>query len=164
VRFSLEQTLPGSVDDVIAALLDPEFLRCLGDLPNLAPPEVLDQQRDGSRVVQRIHYQFTGSLSPAVSRVIDPKKVTWVDETTYDLVAKRATFRIIPDHYVGKLKCSGSYEFTDGGATTLRRVAGELSVSVPLFGRVVEKAIVSGLEEHMGTEAELLQEWLEPSG
>ena len=74
MRFSLEQTLPGSVDDVIAALLDPEFLRCLGDLPNLAPPEVLGQQRDGSRVVQRIHYQFTGSLSPAVSRVIDALK------------------------------------------------------------------------------------------
>lgn len=164
MRFSLEQTLPGSVDDVIAALLDPEFLRCLGDLPNLDPPEVLDQHRDGDRVVQRIRYRFTGSLSPAVSRVVDPKKVTWVDETTYDLTARHATFRIVPDHYVGKLTCSGTYEFTDGGATTLRRVAGELSVSVPLVGRVVERAIMSGLKEHIDTEGELLREWLEPSG
>ena len=97
MRFTLEQELPGSIDDVIGALLDPEFLRCLGDTANLAPPEVLDQRCDGDRVVQRIHYRFTGSLSPAVSRVIDPKKVTWTDETTYDLTIKRASFRIIPD-------------------------------------------------------------------
>ena len=164
MRFTLEQTLPGSIDDVIGALLDPDFLRCLGDLPTLAPPEVLDQRRDGDRVVQRIHYQFTGSLSPAVSRVVDPKKITWVDETTYDLTAKRASFRIIPDHYIGKLRCSGTYEFTQRDAATLRRVTAELSVSVPLVGKVVERAIVSGLREHMGTEADLLHEWLEPSG
>lgn len=164
MRFELDQVLPGTVDAVLEALLDPEFLRCLGDLPNLAPPEMLGQQRDGDRVVQRVHYRFTGALSPAVSRVIDPKKVTWIDEITYDLAAKRATFTIVPDHYVNKLRCSGSYEFTERGTSTVRRALGDLSVSVPLVGRVVERAIVSGLEEHISTEADLLREWLEPSG
>jgi hypothetical protein len=41
MRFSIDQALPGDIDAVLAALLDPEFLRCLGDLPNLAPPTVL---------------------------------------------------------------------------------------------------------------------------
>jgi hypothetical protein len=164
VRFELEQVLPGGVDEVIAALLDPEFLRCLGDLPNLAPPEVLDQRRDGDIVVQRTHYRFTGALAPAVTRVIDPKKVTWVDEVTYDVVARHATFTIVPDHYVNKLTCSGSYEFTERESTTVRRVVGDLRVRVPLVGKVVERTIVSGLEEHLTTEADLLREWLEPAG
>lgn len=164
MRFSLEQTLPGRVADVIAALLDPTFISCLGDLPNLAPPEVLAQTRDGNTVVQRVHYRFTGTLSSAVTRVIDPKKVTWIDETTYDLAANRASFRIIPDYYVNKLRCSGTYTFAESDATTARRVDGEITVGVPIVGRVVERAIVSGLEAHMGSEADLLGEWLEDNG
>lgn len=161
MRFTLEQELPGTVDDVLAALLDPELLRCLGDLPTLRPPEVLSQERDGDVVVQRVHYAFAGTLSPAVTRVIDPQKVTWIAETTYDLAARRASFRVIPDHYVNKLACAGTHTFTARGASSVRRVDGELTVRVPLVGRVVERAIVSGLEDHLRTEADLLAEWLE---
>jgi hypothetical protein len=164
VRFSLEQRLPGAVDAVLRALLDPEFVRRLGDLPNLGAPEVLDESRDGDVAVQRIRYRFTGSLSSAVTRVVDPRKLTWVAATTYDLAARHATFRIIPDHYVNKLRCSGTYGFTEHGGSTVRRVDGEVSVSVPLLGRAVERAIVSGLEEHMGAEADLLADWLQDNG
>jgi hypothetical protein len=161
VNFAFEQVLPGRVDDVIDALLDPAFVSSLGDLPKLGAPEVLDQRRDGDIVVQRVRYVFTGELSVAVTRVIDPRKVTWIDETTYHLRAHRATFRIIPDHYAGKLRCEGTYSFTDVSTGTARRADGELSVRVPLVGRVVERAIVSGLEEHMEEEARLLAEWVE---
>ena len=164
MRFSLDQELPGDADAVLAALLDPEFLRCLGDLPNLGAPEVLSQERDGDVVVQRVHYAFTGTLSPAVTRVVDPTKITWVDEVTYDLAAKRASFRIVPDHYVNKLRCAGTYTFTPRGESTVRSVAGELTVGVPLVGRVVERAIVSGLQDHLRTEADLLAEFLEVNG
>ena len=161
MEFAFEQVVPGRVDDVIDALLDPAFITSLGDLPKLGAPEVLDQRRDGDTVVQRVHYAFTGELSAAVTRVIDPRKVTWVDETTYDLRAHRATFRILPDHYAGKLRCAGIYTFSDHAAGTARRADGELSVRVPLVGRVVERAIVSGLEEHMEGEGRVLAEWVE---
>lgn len=162
MRFTLEQVLPGRVDDVIAALLDPSFLASLGDLPNLDKPEVLDQSRDGDRVTQRVRYRFTGALSPAVTRVVDPAKLTWVDETTYDVAARHATFRVVPDHYAGKLTCVGSYSFTERGEReTLRTSVGDLVVKAPLVGRLVERAIVSGLREHLTSEASLLAEWIE---
>ena len=47
---------------------------------------------------------------------------------------------------------------------TVRRSDGELSVSVPLLGRIVERAILSGLEEHIEREGDLLAEWLEVKG
>lgn len=164
MRFSLEQELPGSVDDVLAALLDPAFLRRLGELPKLRPPALLSQERDGDVVVQRVQYAFAGSLSPAVTRVIDPDKVTWVDESTYDLAARHATFRIIPDHYAGKLRCAGTYTFSARGGVCLRAVDAELSVRVPLVGKVVERAIVAGLLDHLRIEADLLARWLEDNG
>jgi len=42
----------------------------------------------------------------------------------------------------------------------VRRVEGDLAVSVPLVGRRVERAIVSGLEDHLQAEADLLASWL----
>ena len=164
MRFSLDQELPGTVDQVLTALLDPELLARLGELPNLGAPEVLSQERDGDIVTQRVRYRFTGSLSSAVTRVIDPEKVTWVDETTYDLSARHATFRIIPDHYGNKLRCAGTYSFTAHGAATIRHAEGDLSVGVPLVGRVVERAIVSGLQDHLRAEADLLAILLERNG
>jgi hypothetical protein len=163
VRFRLEQSLPGSFDEVIGALLDPAFIASRGELPNLGPPEVLDQVRDeaAGTVQQRVRYRFTGSLSSAVTRVVDPAKLTWVDETTYRLAERLATFRVIPDHYAGKLRCEGTHVFVDDGAGgTTRSVDADLSVKVPIVGRAVEKAIVSGLRGHLDAEGAHLREWL----
>lgn len=161
MRFSLEQTVPGTVEAVLAALLDPAFITSLGELPMLHAPEVLSQERDGTIVVQRVRHRFAGTLPPAVTRVIDPKKVTWVDQTTYDLAAGRAEFHIIPDTYGNKLRCHGTYVFTARDGMTVRRSEGELKVSVPLLGRAVERAIVSGVLEHIEREGDLLATWLE---
>jgi hypothetical protein len=162
VRFSLEQQLPGAFDDVLAALVDPEFVDRLGALPNLAPPVVLDLAWSADRtvVVHRVRYRFTGSLSSAVTRVVDPAKLTWVEETTYDVRGRRAAFTIVPDHYAGKLRCNGDQTFEEAGGVTARRIDADLAVGVPLVGRRVEKAIVSGLRDHFDAEGALLREWL----
>ena len=160
MRFHLEQTLPGRRDDVIAAFVDPAFYASLQGLPKIDPPELLEQVVDGTIVRQRIRYRFTGSVSGAVTRVIDPNKMVWVDESVYDLAGHRAEFRIVPDHYANKLRCEGSYVFDVVGDATRRVIDGDLRVSVPLVNRPVERAIVSGLEEHLATEADLMGDWL----
>jgi len=160
VRFSLEQHLPGSVAEVLAALTNPAFIASLAGLEKVGEPQLLEQRVDGDRVVQRVHYRFTGTLSPAVTAVIDPARLVWVDECTYDLGAAKATFRIVPEHYANRLRCSGRYRFDDVDGTTVRVVDGDLTVSYPLVGRAVERAIVSGLESHLHEEAGLVEEWL----
>src|SRR3954453_656680 len=164
MRFSLDQELAADADEVLAALLDPALLQSMDGLPNLGAPKLLSQERDGDVVVQRVHYEFTGTLSAAVTRVIDPRNITWIDESTYDLAARRATFRVIPDHYANKLRCSGVQTFVAGDGGTLRRLEGDLSVSVPLVGRVVERAIVAGLQDPLRAEADLLATWLHDKG
>jgi hypothetical protein len=160
VRFHLEQLLPGSRDDVVAAFVDPAFYASLDALPKIEPPELLEQVIDGTTVRQRIRYRFTGHVSGAVTRVIDPQKMVWVDESTYDLAAYRAEFKVVPEHYANKLTCGGSYAFEASGDATRRVIDGELRVHVPLVNRPVERAIVSGLEEHLADEARLMGDWL----
>ena len=161
MRFELEQTLPGTVDAVLAAFTDPGFLASLGKLAKVGAPEVLDQHRDGDTVRQRVRYHFTGELSSAVTAVVDRKKFVWVDEHVYDLANATATFHIIPEHYADRLRCSGSEWFGEAAPdTTTRHLEAELTVRWPVVGSLIERAIVSGLQDHLAEEARLLASWM----
>ena len=157
MRFRIEQRVPGDVDDVIETLLDPSFVSSLGALPKIDKPELVSQRTDADFVTQRVRYRFTGQLSGAATAVLDVAKLTWVAETTYDLRGREASFRIVPDHYAHRLTCSGMHRFiTAGDHSTARLIDGELKVSYPLVGRTIERALMSGLEEHLAAEADLL--------
>ncbi len=156
MRFSVDSTFPGTIEEVLDVLLDPRLLEGLGDLPKVSAPEVLEHEVDSDRAVQRVRYRFTGDLSSAVTRVLDPRKLTWVDETTYDLAARSASFRIVPDHYANRLRASGTYRFEEVADGCRRRAAGDLVVSYPIVGRAVERAILSGLEEHLEAEVDVV--------
>ncbi len=156
----MDQRIAGEVDVVLRAFADPSFLAALAELPDLADVEVLSHDVEGDVVRQRVRYRFVKALSPVVERVVDPKRLSWVDETEYELSARRGSFRLVPDHYRHRLRCHGTYRFTAAGADTMRTIEGELMVSYPLVGRAVERAIVSGLESRLGDEARLVERWL----
>ena len=135
MNFRIEQRIPAPQAAVEGTLLDSDFVAATADLPKLGAPELLENARDGDRAHQRIRYHFTAPLSGAVIRVVDPAKLTWVDDATY------VTLEALGD-------------------STRRLVTGELTVHVPLVGGRVERAIVDGLEEHANAEAELLGQWI----
>ena len=164
MRFSVEQVLPGPVERVEDALLDPEFLSSMASLPKLGAPQLLDISENGSTVRRRVRYQFTGDLSPAVTAVVDPAKLTWVEDASVDRVSHRTTFRILPDHYGSRLKCSGTFRLDEVPGGVRRVLDGDLRVSFPLVGGKVERAIVSGLREHAALEADALRDWMAQQG
>ena len=158
--FRLEQRFAAGVEAVEAALLDPRFVGRLGELPRLGRPALLAEQREGTVVRREVRSAFVGELSPAVTAVVDPDKLTWVDVGEHDLATHRSRHHIVPDHYGSRLSCTYETALTAGGSGTLRVTAGELRVHMPLVGRRVERAIVSGLAEHAALEAEALADWL----
>jgi DNA-binding transcriptional regulator YbjK len=160
VKFRIEQRIPAPLADVEAALLDRDFVAATADLPKLGAPELLEQRRDGDRAHQRIRYRFTAQLSSAVTRVVDPDKLTWVDDATFDLTSHTSRHRILSDNYADRLQASYDVALEPLGDSTRRVASGELTVHVPLVGGRVERAIVDGLEEHATAEAELLGRWI----
>lgn len=161
MRFRLEQFLPGTVEAVEAALHDPAFISQLAELPNLGNPTLLDQRRDGAVIHQRVRYAFVGELSPAVTRFVDPARLTWVQVSAHDTRTHVTDFAIEPDHYANRLTCRGRFRLVPKGPTATRRSAeGELSVHVPFVGRKAEQAIISGLVDHARLESLSLGRWL----
>lgn len=164
MRFRISQTFDGGLVEVQEALIAPAFLERLASLPKLGRPELLDQRREDDLVHQRVRYAFAGDLNAAARAVLDPARLTWVEESTLDRATHRTTFRIVPDHYADRLSCDGTFVLSeDGGAATTRVAEGDLRVKMPLVGGKVERAIVSGLQEHAELEADVLREWLQES-
>jgi hypothetical protein len=137
---------------------EPRFYELLGELPKLGRPEVLDRSEDGPVVRLAVRFWFTGNLSPAVTRVVDPARLSWVEESVHDLEHHTVTFHMQPDNYADRLRFDGSSRFEPAGDGRTRRLAeGDVVVRVPLVGRAVEGAIVSGLREHLAAEVEVVE-------
>jgi len=160
VKFEIVQELAATPDAIDGVLVDPAFLVRMAELPKLGSADVVSQARDGDVVRQDVRYLFQAELSSAVTRVVDPKKLTWVERSVCDLAAHRTQCEIRPDNYGGML--SGRYDavivVTDQGAR--RTLTGELKVKMPFVGGKVERAIVGGLEENAAAQTQLIQDFL----
>lgn len=160
MKFEVRQSFDATAEQVIACYASAELYQQLPDLSKISQPELLERTESGERVTLRLRYRFTADLPTAALAVIDPNRLTWVEHTTYDLAALVATTELHPDHYASKLQASATARFVATGDGAQRILAGDLRVRVLLVGGQVERAIVSGLTEHMDEEAVVVAEIL----
>lgn len=162
VDFTLTQEIDAPVDAVDAALVNPDFLVRMDQLPKLGSAEVVSNERDGDIVKLAVRYLFQAELSSAVTRVVDPEKLTWVEESTCDLGAHTTTCVIKPDNYANLLQGSYSAAIAPAasGSGSVRTVTGRVKVKVPLLGGKVESAIVGGLSENAAAQTSLLSAFI----
>ena len=164
MKFTLDQHIAAPPPAVAGVFADPSFYATLGDLPKLGAPEVVGHEIGHDIVRLRLRYRFTGELSSAAKSLLDPAKLTWVEESTHDLASRSVSFRMVPDHYGDRFRCTGGWTYAPDGAGTLRTSAGEVVVKAPIVGRAVERAIVSGLREHAAGQAPLVEAFLARGG
>ena len=154
--FTVTQEFTAGPDAVARAYASTELYELLVGLPKLDSPEVLDRRVDGDLVRLRLRYRFVGDLSPAVTAVVDPAKLTWVESSTHDLARRTVSYELLPDHYPDRLQSSGTCSIAGGGSGCTRTVRGRLKVRALVVGGAVERAIVSGLREHLGDEVAIV--------
>lgn len=160
MRFTVEQRFTTSADDTARAFTEPELYAGFARLPKVSVPDVLSCERHGHEVRLRIRYRFAGELSSAARAVIDPAELSWVDESTHDLARRHVRFVLRPDHHADRFRCSGDYRIEPVGAGCRRHATIELKVSAPFVGGAVERAIASGLREHLADETEVVEAYL----
>ena len=163
MRFRVDQVLPGTVDEVLAAFTDPAYYDSLADLARTDPPRLLERRVEGDLVHLRVRYRFTGNLAAPVRTVVDPARLVWVVEQAYDLVRHSGTFRVVPEHYADRLRCRGTERFREAPDGSVRTVETELQVKAPIVGAAVERGIAMGFEEHLREEADAIGRWLDRS-
>ena len=164
MKLTLRTSYDAAPDDVAAAYADPDLYAELGDLPKLGGAEVVDHEVDGDVVRLAVRWRFTAPLSSAVTAVVDPRKLTWIQEDEHNLERREVQWRLLPDHYPDRLQASGAYRFSRSAGGTQRLTGGEVKVRVPLVGGRVESAIVSGLGEHLDDEVPIVERWIAEQG
>ena len=154
VKFSATQPFPPEAGDVLDLYSNPATWSRLPQFERVRIAEVLDSAGTAARPVTRVRYRFIADLPAAARAVVDPSKLTWVEETTYDLENRTSKMRFLPDQYASKIEASATATFSAPTFETgvVRSVSGQLRVKVLLVGGQVEQAIVSGLKEYLSEE------------
>ena len=160
MKFTVDQDIPFSAADTAQALADPGLYATYTGLDKVAVPDLVGHDIDGDQVTLRMRYRFAGTLNGAARALIDPAQLTWVDVAVHDLATHTTEFRLEPDHYRKQFRAHGRYRIEDLGDRCRRRADIEVVVAVPGVGRVVERAIASGLEEHLRDERSALVAYL----
>jgi hypothetical protein len=164
MRFTIEQRFDAPAERVIAAFADPELYPTLQGLTKVDTPQVLTAETNGDHVHLQVRMRFIADLSAAARAVIDPAKLSWVQDEHYDLAQLTATIRFLPDNYADRFSCAGTHQFVAPAASSpagsLMRTQGDLKVRAPLVGGQVERALVSGLDEHFAEMQPLVSAWL----
>ena len=163
MRLTIDQRFAAPLDVVVQAYTDPALYAGFPEHGTVGRPELIGRRELGDRVELEIRHRFTGNLSSAVRAVLDPTRLTWVEHVTLDLLTARATFRIQPDHYPDRLRCEGEYRFVADGDGCRRTGGGELRVKAPLVAGAVERAIISGLQDHLRDEVGVVEAFVRPT-
>lgn len=148
MKFNFSLPIQCDADVAAATLADPDFLVVArGDAP-IGDPELVRIDRAGDRVTVAIRWRFTGDLNAAARAILEPSRLTWVQESIHDLSTRRVVFEIHPDNYADRLTCKGRYLISDDhdGNTTLR-IEGEVRVRALLVASQVERILVDGLTQ-----------------
>ena len=97
-----------------------------------------------------------------MTAVVDPKRLTWVEDALIDPATHTTTFTILPDHYAGLLERRRNHHPRRPSTAGARAggPTGEVKVHVPFVGGKVEAAIISGLRDYAAMEAEALDRWV----
>lgn len=156
MRFEVEHRFDAAAGRVLEVLADPAFYLGL-DLPDLSLPELLEYRSTGDRSVVKLRYEFEGSLDPFARRLLGPHRLAWIQQVETDLSTGRGQLAFNAEADPGRLYGSARFTVADTGDGSVRRLAGELVVAVPLVGGRAESRILPGLIRRLGIEAEELE-------
>ncbi|HEY9559084.1 MAG TPA: DUF2505 family protein [Acidimicrobiales bacterium] len=162
MRFSVAQVFATDADRVCAAMASEELYRSMPELPKLSQPEVLARHEDDGTVELLIRYRFDGDLSSAARAVLDPSRLSWVERSVHEVAGRSGSFTMEPDHYGDRFRCTGTFRYDETGEGCVRHIEGDLRVRAPLVAGTVERAIISGLREHLEHQAPAIDALLLP--
>jgi hypothetical protein len=169
MHLVIDQPIETSASKAQEAFLDPAFYQSLGQLESISPPVILALSCEGGWAHLELRYRFSGELSGPARRILDPAKLSWVQVTDVNLVARRSEVQMVPDHYANLLKFSGWYELRDLGGRPakdleyearpercVQHFEADLRVNVPLLGGLAERAIAGSILRNVAETAWLV--------
>lgn len=155
--FRLEHSFPDIPLELFERHLNhPELIAMLDAMPAFRSRELVERQDlpDG-KTRWRFKVVAGGDIPPAARKVVNEDLLTWWEDTTFSPTEHCIYWSIEPVKIKDKLVCRGTWKLIAQGGGTHRVIDGELTVKVPLVGKVAETFLVGELKRNYDVEPDI---------
>lgn len=157
--FTLEHDFPGiSIELFEKHLNHPDLNEKLAEMPAFRSRDLIEEKRLKNG---EIHWSFKvvagGDIPPAVQKVISKDMFSWVENTRFVPDEHCIYWSIEPLISKGKFEGKGTWLLESTKKGTRRTIEGDISVKIPLIGKIAESFIVNELKRNYEVEPKIQQ-------
>jgi hypothetical protein len=169
MHFELKHTFEAPVDEVIDAMIDPNFPEFMKQhMKLMSDIKPVDRREDGDKLHWRLRCVPVPLIKKVGPKEVPPEALAFIQESQLDRTAKRLSFKNIAEHprVLKHLENSGTMTFRDVGGRTERTTSGELKVvNLPFLIRflagIAEKIIYSNAQDLLNEQAKVFSDFLQ---
>lgn len=162
LKFKIVHHFDVNTETYEALTQDTDLQEYINTLPNLAEREELERIEDERYVRTKVRNFAVGFIPREVRHLLKPEMLSWIEESVFDKHCHNFKWKITPHYFSNVFKCFGTYTYTDETPARMRReIIGTLSISVPIFGAMIEKYIIAELRKNFEAEYKLTKGFIE---
>jgi hypothetical protein len=168
MHFELKHTFDAPVDEVIDAMIDPNFPEFMKKhMKMMSDIKPVDRKEEGGKLSWRLRCVPVPMIKKVGPKEVPPEALAFVQESQLDRAARRLSFKNIAEHprVLKHLENSGAMTFREVGGKTERTTSGELKVTnLPFLLKplavIAEKIIYSNAQDLLNEQASVFTEFL----
>lgn len=157
--FKLEHRFPDIPVDVFEAHLNhPDLIKMLDKMPAFRSRDLVDKKENGDgSTTWRFKVVAGGDVPKSVRKVMSEDMLTWHEDTRFVPAEHTIYWTIVPLAAKAQklLNSNGIWKLIPEGNGTRRIIEGNISVSVPLIGKVVEQYLSGELQKNYDVEPDI---------
>lgn len=157
--FRLEHDFPDIPVDLFEKYLnDPELIKMLAGMPAFRSRDLVDRKDLGGGVIEwRFKVVAGGDIPASARRVVSEDMLTWHEDTKFVPSEHTIYWTITPlkEKFREIFSGKGIWKLIPQGQGTRRIIEGEITIKMPIVGKVVEQFIVSELKKNYDVEPDI---------
>jgi hypothetical protein len=157
--FKLEHEFPDIPVEVFEAHLNhPDLIKMLDKMPAFRSRDLVDKKDNGDgSTTWRFKVVAGGDVPSSVRKVLSEDMLTWHEDTRFVPNEHTIYWTIVPLAAKAQslLESKGIWKLIPNGKGTKRIIEGQITVKVPLVGKVVEQYLASELKRNYDVEPDI---------
>ena len=119
-------------------------------MPDLTYAKCLERRDDpDGKIHVKMEMCAHGQIPKAVQHLLKPEMLTWQEISTWDPATKRYTYQVKTKYFSNMFVCKGYWGYRETGPNkTVQYCDGIIEIKIPIFGGIIEKAIVPNLKKN----------------
>lgn len=154
--FRLEHDFPKiSLEKFIAHLNDPKLNQMLEEGLDFTERKLIKRVEHPDSIEWQFIIKKSGDLPPMIEKVVKGASISWLEDSVLKKSENCIYWRITPQNSPLKFSGEGSIKLSAHKNGCKRVIEGNISVSIPLVGKVIETFIANEMKKSYEIEPQI---------